>query len=299
MKIYIAGPMTGRPDWNYPAFFAADEWLGNIGIEAINPAKTDGDTLDSALFYANNNLYPPFKTWDYYLRKALVQIADADGVLLLPGWQDSKGARLEVHVAKELGMPLYIERDGGLVPRVQVIGLSGYARAGKDTVGQFIIDTEMGWERVSFADPMREALYRLNPFIGAEGSEVKLRDAVDEYGWEEIKKWKSDLRPLMQRFGTEVGREMFGDSFWVDYALDRIPDGAKVVFTDVRFPNEADAVKALGGQVWRVERPGCVAANGHASETAMDGYDFDYVIYNDSDLETLQYRTLHGLERLG
>lgn len=298
MRIYIAGPMTGKPDWNYPAFFDADEWLGSIGIEAINPAKADGETLAEALGQAGA-VDAPTKPWTEYLRQALVQVAGADGMLLLPGWQESKGARLEVHVAKQLGMPLYIERDGGLAPRVTAIGLSGYARAGKDSVGQFIVDTETGWERVSFADPMREALYRLNPTINANSGEVRLRNAVDEYGWEEIKKWKSDLRPLMQRFGTEVGREMFGDNFWIDYALDRIPDGAKVVFTDVRFPNEADAVKALGGQVWRVERPGCVAANAHPSETAMDGYDFDYVIHNNSHLEKLWYLTLLGMEDLG
>lgn len=296
MRIYIAGPMTGKPDWNYPAFFEAEEWLGSIGIEAINPAKADGDTLAEALGQAGA-VDAPTKPWTEYLRQALVQVAGADGMLLLPGWQESKGARLEVHVAKQLGMPLYIERDGGLAPRVTAIGLSGYARAGKDSVGQIILNLGRGWERMSFADPMREALYRLNPTITAGGVETTLAGAVNVFGWERLKSASAQVRPLMQRLGTEVGREMFGKNFWVDYALDNLPDGAMVVFTDVRFPNEADAIKALGGEVWRVNRQGFGAANAHESETAMDDYEFDYVIDNDSTLENLEDLVAHGLKK--
>jgi len=281
------------PDWNYPAFFDADEWRGSIGIEGINPARSDGESLKEAL--ANVGTPETALPWDHYLRMALVQLSTADGVLLLPGWEKSKGARLEVHVARELGMPLYIESEGMLRNRVVVMGLSGYARAGKDTVGQIILNLGRGWERMSFADPMREALYRLNPTITAGGVETTLAGAVNVFGWEKLKSASADIRPLMQRLGTEVGREMFGKNFWIDYALDNLPDGAMVVFTDVRFPNEADAIKALGGEVWRVNRQGFGAANAHESETAMDDYEFDYVIDNDSTLKNLEDLVMSGM----
>lgn len=295
MKLYIAGPMTGMPDWNYPAFFAAEKWLDSIGIFGINPARTDGENLGEALARAGTP--ETAKPWGYYLRRALLKLSVADGLLLLPGWEKSKGARLEVHVARELGMPLYIEQERMLRSRVTVMGLSGYARAGKDTVGQIILNLGRGWERMSFADPMREALYRLNPTITAGGVETTLAGAVNVFGWEKLKSASAQVRPLMQRLGTEVGREMFGKNFWVDYALDNLPDGAMVVFTDVRFPNEADAIKALGGEVWRVNRQGFGAANAHESETAMDDYEFDYVIDNDSTLNNLEDIVAHGLKK--
>jgi hypothetical protein len=63
--------------------------------------------------------------------------------------------------------------------------------------------------------------------------------------------------------------------------------GTKVVFSDVRYPNEADAVRKLGGQVWRIERDGHGPANEHTSEHALNKYNFDQRIYNDKDLESL------------
>jgi hypothetical protein len=94
--------------------------------------------------------------------------------------------------------------------------------------------------------------------------------------------------------GTEVGREMFGEDFWVDAAIARVPDGSKVVFSDVRYPNEAMAIKSLGGEVWRVERDGIGPANGHASEHALNDFEFDKVLKNDSTLESL-YRQVDGI----
>jgi hypothetical protein len=84
-----------------------------------------------------------------------------------------------------------------------------------------------------------------------------------------------------------MGREMFGQDFWVQQAINRIPDGSKVVFADVRFPNEANAVRDLNGDVWRINRAGFGAANDHISEHALNEYNFNEVLYNDSTLEAL------------
>jgi hypothetical protein len=74
----------------------------------------------------------------------------------------------------------------------------------------------------------------------------------------------------------------------VDYALDNAPDGSKIVFADVRFPNEGDAIRALGGKIIRINRPGVGPVNGHTSETAMDNYPYDVILENVSDVEGLR-----------
>jgi hypothetical protein len=82
---------------------------------------------------------------------------------------------------------------------------------------------------------------------------------------------------------------MFDEDFWVDYALNSIPDGGKAVIADVRYPNEANAIKVLGGKVYRVERDGVGPANEHASENALEGYEFDGSIRNDGTIDGLYY----------
>lgn len=283
MKIYIAGPMSGVQDWNFPAFFEAERQLLELGHEVINPAHNDGATYDEALASANAGKH----SWNWYMRRDLTNLITCDAVCLLPDWKSSKGASLEVNVAKSLDMPLYILRDGVLTPRVEILGLSGWARNGKDTVADHLI-SKYGYERISFAAPMKEALYRLNPKITINNVvSTPIRIGVDIYGWDDLKTHGPEVRELLQRFGTEVGREMFGEDFWVNAAIDSIEDGSKVIVSDVRYPNEADAIKKLGGEVWRVVRPGFGAANGHASEHALNNYEFDYILDNNSGMELL------------
>lgn len=283
MKIYIAGPMSGVQDWNFPAFFEAERQLLELGHEVINPAHNDGATYDEALASANAGKH----SWNWYMRRDLTNLITCDAVCLLPDWKSSKGASLEVNVAKSLDMPLYILRDGVLTPRVEILGLSGWARNGKDTVADHLI-SKYGYERISFAAPMKEALYRLNPKITINNVvSTPIRIGVDIYGWDDLKTHGPEVRELLQRFGTEVGREMFGEDFWVNAAIDSIEDGSKVIVSDVRYPNEADAIKKLGGEVWRVVRPGFGAANGHASEHALNNYKFDYILDNNSGMELL------------
>jgi hypothetical protein len=166
------------------------------------------------------------------------------------------------------------------------IGLSGWAKSGKDTIANYLVEHH-GYKRVSFADPMREALVRLNPKIMFYGADIHLSTAVDLLGWEELKRQNPEVRELLQRFGTEVGREMFGENFWVDLAISKIQPGDKIVFADVRYQNEADAVKKLGGSVVRVTRDGVNPANSHHSEHDLNDYEFDLVITNNGSIEDL------------
>lgn len=92
-RIYIAGPMTGLPDFNYPAFHAAADTLTAAGYEAVSPATHTADVASGDV-----------KPWDFYMRHALALLLTADGVALLPGWDRSRGARIEEELAGRLGM---------------------------------------------------------------------------------------------------------------------------------------------------------------------------------------------------
>jgi len=93
--IYVSGPMTGLPKHNYPAFNKAAKALRKAGYSVVNPAELDG-TSKSGL------------TWVSCLRRDLKYIVTKCGaVATLPGWKKSKGACLEIHVAKELDMPIH------------------------------------------------------------------------------------------------------------------------------------------------------------------------------------------------
>ena len=89
MKLYIAGPMTGLPEYNFPAFFAAEAELHTAGYETENPARTG--LIDG---YG----------WTDYMRSGITQLMRCEGVALLRGWGNSRGARLEVDIARSLDM---------------------------------------------------------------------------------------------------------------------------------------------------------------------------------------------------
>jgi hypothetical protein len=127
---------------------------------------------------------------------------------------------------------------------------------------------------------------------------VRLSEYVDDYGWD-VAKQNQEVRRLLQVFGTEVGRKMFGLDFWIDIALKDLSGDTQVVISDVRFPNEADAIAKLGGSVWRINRKNHSAVNGHASEHAMDNYMFNHVIYNDGTLDDLSDEVFMLAKHLG
>jgi hypothetical protein len=145
---------------------------------------------------------------------------------------------------------------------------------------------------------MRVALCRLNPLVETCNGVMPLMDALYLLGsWEGLKERAPGVRVLLQRFGSDVGREMFGEDFWVGQALKGLGDES-YVFTDVRFPNEAEAVRGRGGVVWNVVRPGVGVANGHVSECALDGFVFDETVVNDGSLEDLEGKVLGCLRKL-
>ena len=169
----------------------------------------------------------------------------------------------------------------------RIVGLSGYAQSGKDTIADYLVK-QYGFVKISFADPIRKALYTLNPKVNiADMRGVALSSAVDGLGWENVKADSPDTRELLQRMGTEVGRELFGKDFWVNQAMLKAREHDKVVFADVRFENEVQAILEASGAVWRVSKPDVEAVNRHISETSLDSYVFDRHVQNIGSLEDL------------
>lgn len=94
--LYIAGPMTGIPEFNYPAFREAEISLLAAGYAALNPASIE----------AYNPTPGIPQEWRWYMRHALRMVSNCDALALLPGWEKSRGAKLEVQVASALELPI-------------------------------------------------------------------------------------------------------------------------------------------------------------------------------------------------
>jgi hypothetical protein len=98
-RVYLAGPMTGFESYNFPAFHAAAADLRSMGIEVWSPAEND----EAHGFDPANDEAAPLAT---YMLDDLPAVLKADAVVVLPGWELSRGASLEVHVARTCGIPV-------------------------------------------------------------------------------------------------------------------------------------------------------------------------------------------------
>lgn len=171
----------------------------------------------------------------------------------------------------------------------RLVGVTGRKRAGKDTFAKRLVD-QHGFIRMAFADNVRKVALAIDPLVaevtyaGKYVTHARLSTMVDALGWEKAKEI-TEVRRILQRIGTE-GIRSLDDGFWIRQVLDNLPDGP-VVITDVRFPNEADAIKKAGGVVIRVNRPGLDESDQHTSESAMDGYLHDWSVANTGTVEAL------------
>lgn len=174
---------------------------------------------------------------------------------------------------------------------MQDIALIGRARSGKDTVAARLVTK--GFTRVAFADPLKAAALNINPYVPTTyGVTVRLQSLIADVGWEYAKDNYPEVRRLLQYTGQTV-RDI-DRGFWVRAALATIADiWSPVVVSDVRYPNEADALRSAGFRLVRIIRttagplPG--GASRHSSETALDRYRYpaDDVIRNNGTLEDL------------
>ena len=94
--IYISGPMTGLPKFNYPAFFDKEKELLKAGHRTENPARTES---------VHKNGIP--KTWKDFMVDALHQLEGCTHIHFLPGWENSRGAKIEALAAEQMGLKLF------------------------------------------------------------------------------------------------------------------------------------------------------------------------------------------------
>lgn len=163
---------------------------------------------------------------------------------------------------------------------IPVIGITGPARSGKDTVANFIVAARGGY-RYSFADPIREMLKPLGIDMSDPYWQARKEDNIAALG--------ASPRKLMQTLGTEWGRHLINDNLWVLLAHQRLLQaGPGMVIADVRFENEARWVRAMGGRIIHIERPDAMKVREHASEAGVERDAADMQLFNTGTLSQLQ-----------
>lgn len=192
---------------------------------------------------------------------------------------------------------------------MNVIGICGPIGSGKDTIAGTL--EGIGWLRYSMARPLKDMTAMLFgwPRDLIEGSTLESR------AWREQKdEWWSnrlgfDVTPrwALQYIGTDVMRKNFHDDIWVAYMEKFVQDNDHVVISDIRFPNEIEAVRRLGGEIWQVHRNPLpywwdeAKSKGkvdgvHASETAWIPYEPDRLFSNTGSLQDLRLAVLRAVQ---
>lgn len=141
----------------------------------------------------------------------------------------------------------------------KIIGITGLAGSGKDTIGDIITSNFDNWEKMSFASHLKDVTALLfgmdrKMLAGETPKDRETREKPDEF-WS--KKMGKDFTPryALQFLGTNLLRNQLHQNIWVDCLEKKIMNTDKnVIITDVRFPNEIDMIKNIGGEIWRVER---------------------------------------------
>lgn len=103
MSYYLAGPMRGYPKYNFPRFAAAARFLRNRGLSIVSPHELDLETG----FDPEHDTAEAGPTLIGMLKRDMLAVLDSDGVIVLEGWQDSRGATTEVSLAIAAGLPVY------------------------------------------------------------------------------------------------------------------------------------------------------------------------------------------------
>jgi len=170
--------------------------------------------------------------------------------------------------------------------RPLIIGLTGLAGSGKSAAAYELF--RLGYTRHRFSGPLKAMMVALG--LGFEEIEGDLKEVPCAF------LGGATPRHAMQTLGTEWGRRCMPADFWVGLWREAAREAARealrsgehgVVAEDCRFPNEARAVRDLGGQIWRVTRPGLDAAGGHLSEQIQAEIKPDWILNNDGTLDAL------------
>lgn len=169
-----------------------------------------------------------------------------------------------------------------------LIGINGKISSGKDTAAQLIQELfpEMNFEIKKYAGKLKQIASLLT---GIEQSNFESQEFKKTYLGDE---WGMTVRDLLQRLGTEAMRNGLHENVWVNALFSTFNNQSNWIVTDVRFPNEYEAIKNLGGVLIRITRPGTDIGT-HISETALDDFEFDIEIANNGTIEDLREKLHH------
>lgn len=178
-----------------------------------------------------------------------------------------------------------------------IIGISGKMGSGKDTLARFIQEIDNSFKTKMFAGKLKMIASQISgiPVHKFEDQEFKTTYMSDIWN---INNTKMTVREFLQKLGTDGLKDGLHQNVWInallsDYVIDNITNQyPNWIVTDVRFPEEADAIKKLGGKVVRVIRNNEVGVSKqHRSEIAMDDYkDFNLIITNNGTLDALKIK---------
>lgn len=185
-----------------------------------------------------------------------------------------------------------------------IIGLTGHAESGKDTVARYLAGK--GYTHLAFADPLRQLALVINPTLHIEVTEIalgyapkqkiKLKALIEAVGYEKAKK-----NPAVREFYQGLGQAMRdgeGEDYWISKIFPALDSSdTDIVLSDVRYQNEADIIKALGGVIVKVTRPTAVKINDHPSENEI--VTIDGTLRNEGTLEELYEGVDFMLKYLG
>lgn len=177
---------------------------------------------------------------------------------------------------------------------IELLGLAGLAGSGKDTAAK-VLRSE-GWHQIAYADILREVLEAIDPIVGLDtntGKPKYLTNVILNWGWNGYKEsiYRDEIRRLIQRTGTEGGRDIHGPQIWINHTFERMIPDTRYIISDVRFPNEAKAIWDRGGKVIWIGRPARQRME-HSSETSFTSRDADAIVHNDDSHEMLRQRLL-------
>lgn len=165
-----------------------------------------------------------------------------------------------------------------------IVGITGYARSGKDTLAKSL-RLRHGFRRIAFADKLKELALGTDPIIYWDelcDIPVHLSTLVAGLGWDRAKE-HPEVRQYLQRLGDGC-RIVFGEDVWIRATLPKLhalqDAGHHIVYTDVRYPNEADFIRSKGGLIIKVVRPGVQPANNHVTEKNVDLIQEDILLHN-------------------
>lgn len=178
-----------------------------------------------------------------------------------------------------------------------LIGLTGHAGTGKDTAADYLC-AEYGFVRASFAGPIKAMAEALYATLGISDEPLHA-PALKNVGLAALGGYSS--RYLLQTLGTEWGRKYMGHDFWLNATLRAVgldhgdtPVHDRIVITDVRFPNEARRLKALGGTLIRLHRDVDTGTPAHASEDQINGLGAQITLVNNGSHKAGLHTMLDG-----